>query len=80
MKRISETFDYDFKAFRTDNITQLKELNKNHPLIVHWNHNHFVVVDAFGTDNVKIIDPSSGRLTITLEEFKTFYLYLILIC
>ncbi|QHQ58436.1 peptidase domain-containing ABC transporter [Bacillus velezensis] len=73
MKRISETFDYDFKAFRTDNITQLKELNKNHPLIVHWNHNHFVVVDAFGTDNVKIIDPSSGRLTITLEEFKTFY-------
>ncbi|MBT2573730.1 peptidase domain-containing ABC transporter [Bacillus sp. ISL-51] len=73
MKKISETFDYDFKAFRTDNLNQLKEINKIHPLIVHWNHNHFVVVESFGTDTVKIIDPSTGRLTITLEEFKTFY-------
>ncbi|WP_066367718.1 peptidase domain-containing ABC transporter [Herbidospora mongoliensis] len=39
------------------------------PAIVHWETNHFVVVERWAVDRVEIIDPGSGRRRLTRQEF-----------
>src|SRR5258708_38612802 len=39
------------------------------PAIVHWEFNHFVVVDRWSSKQVDIVDPAVGRRRLTLEEF-----------
>ena len=39
------------------------------PLIVHWNFNHFLVVEQYSPDGVKVVDPAVGRRRLTAEEF-----------
>nr|WP_295778024.1 cysteine peptidase family C39 domain-containing protein [Rhodoferax sp.] len=51
-----------------------KELLKlPHPLIVFWRFNHFVVVESIDTQNVRLVDPAVGPLTITRAEFDEGY-------
>ncbi|WP_248918440.1 peptidase domain-containing ABC transporter [Pseudomonas entomophila] len=38
------------------------------PCILHWNLNHFVVLEAFKAGRLVILDPARGRLVVTLEE------------
>ena len=39
------------------------------PCIVHWEFNHFVVLDGFRSGKVYLNDPARGKLAITEEEF-----------
>jgi NHLM bacteriocin system ABC transporter peptidase/ATP-binding protein len=39
------------------------------PAIIHWNFNHFVVLEGFKKDNVYINDPAAGSRIISAEEF-----------
>jgi len=39
------------------------------PAIVHWNFNHFIVVEALSGTRVRIVDPSTGRRVLTAQEF-----------
>ncbi|WP_208729938.1 peptidase domain-containing ABC transporter [Corallococcus exercitus] len=39
------------------------------PAIVHWGFNHYVVVERFSPRGVDIVDPASGRQTMSLQEF-----------
>jgi len=38
------------------------------PAILHWDFNHFVVVDRVGRWGLSIVDPNGGRLDVTMAE------------
>lgn len=61
--------NYGFKAkgFRCE-MTAIR--NKvMYPCIIHWNFNHFVVLDGFKGDHAYITDPAKGEMKISMEEF-----------
>ncbi len=39
------------------------------PAIVHWEFNHFVVVERWSERSVDIVDPAAGRKRLTAQEF-----------
>src|SRR5262245_51261079 len=39
------------------------------PAIVHWNFNHFIVVERWSRKRVDAVDPALGRLSMAPEEF-----------
>jgi len=39
------------------------------PAIIHWEFNHFVVVEKWSPGKVDVIDPAVGRFRLTTEEF-----------
>ncbi len=39
------------------------------PAIVHWNFNHFLVLESWSPDTVKVVDPAVGRRRLSAEEF-----------
>ena len=49
-------------------VTRLSSLN--FPMIVHWEHNHFVVLQGFRSDRIYINDPREGPRTISWNEFE----------
>jgi ATP-binding cassette, subfamily B, bacterial len=53
---------------------EAKELSQvTVPCIVHWNLNHFVVLERCMRDGVEIVDPAWGRRRLTASEFKTAF-------
>ena len=39
------------------------------PAIVHWEFNHFLVVEHWSSSHVDVVDPAAGRRKLTAEEF-----------
>jgi HlyB family type I secretion system ABC transporter len=39
------------------------------PAIVHWEFNHFIVVEKWSPERFEIVNPSAGRLRLTAAEF-----------
>lgn len=50
---------------------QLRE--EKYPLIIHWEFNHFVVLEGIKGDRVYLNDPAVGRRTVGWAEFKGSY-------
>lgn len=51
--------------------TEARELARHPmPAIVHWNHDHFVVLERLERRRARIIDPAQGRRALTRAEFE----------
>ena len=59
------------KAYRYDP-ERLKEMGR-FPMIVHWEFNHFIVVDGFKGDKVYVNDPARGTVVMSYEQFDEGY-------
>ena len=64
--RAARANGYRWKADR------LKEVGK-FPLIIHWEFNHFVVLEGIKGDTVYLNDPAMGRRTVKWDDFRTSY-------
>lgn len=51
---------------------RLKEV-ETFPLIIHWEFNHFVVLEGIKGDTCYLNDPAMGRRTVKWDEFRTSY-------
>ena len=47
---------------------ELKKYGK-FPCIIHWNFNHFVVLDGFKKDKAVLNDPAKGNYTVSMKTF-----------
>lgn len=73
MLELSKIFDnlgMDVRAYKV-NVEALK--NVTLPAIIHWNFNHFVVLEKVGKNNFFIIDPDLGRQTLKKSVFKQYF-------
>lgn len=52
-------------------VEQLRE--EEYPLIIHWEFNHFVVLEGIRGDTVYLNDPAMGRRTVTWQDFRGSY-------
>ena len=65
--KAAEHYGFDVKAYRMSP-EALKE-EGTFPCIIHWNMNHFVVLNGFKGNHVYINDPARGELKISYDEF-----------
>ena len=63
----AEHYGFDVKAFKMSP-ESLRD-NGKFPCIIHWNMNHFVVLNGFKGKHVYINDPARGTVKITWDEF-----------
>ena len=65
--KAAERYGFKVKAYRldTDSIKEHGEF----PCIIHWNFNHFVVLDGFKGKYAVINDPARGKVMVGPEEF-----------
>ena len=61
--------NYGFKAqgFRYE--TELLVREGSFPCIIHWNFNHYVVLNGFKHNRAYINDPGRGEVTVPMKEF-----------
>lgn len=63
----AEHYGFDVKAYRMSP-EALKESGR-FPCIIHWNMNHFVVLNGFKGNHVYINDPARGTVKVSWDEF-----------
>ena len=59
----AQHYGFDVKAYSMS--PEALRDNGNFPCIIHWNMNHFVVLNGFRGKNVYINDPARGTVKIT---------------
>ena len=55
------------KGFRKEPVALAKE---KMPVIIHWNFNHFVVLEGIKGDKVFLNDPATGHRTVSYKDFE----------
>jgi len=70
MLKAARRFGLEAKGFRKepDNLNELPM-----PCIIHWNFNHFVVLEGIDKKRAYINDPAVGRRTVDLAEFDSSF-------
>ena len=59
-------YGFEVKAFR---LTPKSIQKKSFPCIIHWNMNHFVVLDGFRGNKAYLNDSARGNIEVSMEEF-----------
>ena len=70
LMRTAKRFGFDCRGYRKE-IPGLK--NVRFPCIIHWNFNHFVVLERMDDDFAYINDPVMGHRKMTLAELRTLF-------
>ena len=65
--RAAKKYDLDVDAYRMEP-DGLRE-NGTFPCIIHWNFNHFVVLDGFKGNHAYLNDPARGTVKVPMEVF-----------
>ena len=63
----ARSYGFEAKGFRCE-LSAIKE-KMQYPCIIHWNFNHFVVLDGFRGSHAYLNDPARGEVRVTMEEF-----------
>lgn len=63
--KVARQYGLNARAYRKEP-KSLKSMKT--PLIIHWNFNHFLVLEGFRKDKVFLNDPGYGRRVVTEEE------------
>ena len=67
IRKAAENYGFSVKAFR---MTPERLKNRGgYPCIIHWNMNHFVVLNGFKGKYAYINDPARGSVRVGLDEF-----------
>jgi NHLM bacteriocin system ABC transporter peptidase/ATP-binding protein len=69
--KAARSYGLNAKAYRY-NPERLREVGK-FPMIVHWEFNHFIVLNGFKGNYVYINDPARGSVKMTFEQFDEGY-------
>lgn len=67
MVNAARYYEFNAKAYTAEPET-LKDDGK-YPCIIHWNHNHFVVLNGFKGNKAYLNDPARGNVAVDLETF-----------
>ena len=73
----AEHYGFDVEAFRMTP-KGIREEGK-FPCIIHWNMDHFVVLDGFRGKHVYLNDPAQGEIRVTDEEFDKAFTGIVII-
>jgi ABC-type bacteriocin/lantibiotic exporter with double-glycine peptidase domain len=73
--RAARAFGCDARGFRREPHTLAR---RPMPVIIHWEFNHFVVLEGFGRRRVYLNDPATGPRTVTQEEFDSGFTGIVL--
>ena len=65
--KAARNYGFEAKGFRGE-VNAVKE-KMTFPCIIHWNFNHFVVLDGFKGKYAYINDPARGEVRVSMEEF-----------
>ena len=73
----AQHYGFDIKAMRMS--PESLQKNGKFPCIIHWNMNHFVVLDGFRGKYAYLNDPARGRTKVTMEQFDKSFTGVVLI-
>ncbi|MBR5427525.1 MAG: NHLP family bacteriocin export ABC transporter peptidase/permease/ATPase subunit [Clostridia bacterium] len=71
MLKAARSYGMDARGYKFE-LEDLKE-HATFPCIVHWNFNHFIVLNGFRGNKVYINDPAKGSIVIPMEDFDKGY-------
>ena len=63
----ARNYGFEAQGFRCE-VDSLRN-NMSCPCIIHWNFNHFVVLDGFKGNYAYLNDPARGEVRVSMEEF-----------
>ena len=63
----AKSYGMEAKGYRYE--PEALKKNGKFPCIIHWNFNHFLVLDGFKGDRAVLNDPAKGQYTVSKETF-----------
>ena len=67
----ARSYGFEAQGYRCELDSVREEMS--YPCIIHWNFNHFVVLDGFKGNYAYLNDPARGEVKVTMEEFDSSF-------